>query len=217
MLTSQERRIVITKENQLEPRFLEELGNIYVESFPPSERIDFTTLVEGISDGKRWLFAAKTDDILTGFAITNSLLSADCHLLEYMAVKKEFRNQAIGSLLLRTVADVLHSQANVAGLIIEVEADNVVDPHERDLRRRRIQFYERNGARLVECAPRYYTPNLVADGILEMKLMWLPLREKEIQLSGVRLRACVRAIFIESYGRLQDDPLLETNLRSLIC
>ena len=48
-------------------------------------------------------------------------------------------------------------------MIFEVELPEEADGEERTLRERRIGFYLRNGASIVDCAPRYRTPNLAGE------------------------------------------------------
>ncbi|RMF31066.1 MAG: N-acetyltransferase, partial [Chloroflexi bacterium] len=138
-------------------------------------------------------------------------------LLEYMAIAAGFRGRGIGSALLRHILDTLRLTEHISGLILEVEPKEQGTQEEKALRKRRIQFYRKNGAHLVECAPRYRMPNLAGYGDVEMRLMWLPLREKDITLSGRKLRDCIIKIYRYCYSRSSDDPLLQTVLKDLAC
>ncbi len=193
---------------------IKQFREIYLDSFPPSERIEFETLVRTISQRERWFYGAYWGQKLVGFAVVLPLDSNDIYLLEYLAVDKELRGQGIGSFLLREVTHRL-SEKNALGLVLEVEAIRQSVGENEKLRKRRISFYRRNGAEIVECAPNYRAPNLADGGSIDMRLMWLPLNMQ--RLDGVRLRNCIRDIFVQSYGRSEDDPLLITNLRQLVC
>ncbi len=104
------------------------------------------------------------------------------------------------------------------GFILEVESDDEGDDAERHLRKRRIGFYKRNGAHLVECAPRFRVPSMIpGDAPLPEKLMWLPLKSDAPPPHGDKLRDCITSIFTPDYGLAADDSLLQETLKELEC
>ena len=151
-----------------------QIGNIYTEAFPPSQRVDFDTLIAAVSMGERRLFTAEAEGEVVGFAITVPLPDTGIHCLEYLAVKRGQRGRGTGSILLRSVLGDLAATENALGLILEVESDREGSEAERESRRARIAFYHRSGAHMMDDVPCFMAPNLVDGGTLEMKLMWLP-------------------------------------------
>ena len=216
MLDIRTGNLIVVRQSRLPAPLIDQTRAIYVESFPPSQRGDFEDLIAHVMSQSRWLFTAMVSDTLLGFAVGTALPGSDVHVLEYMAVGSAFRNQGVGAELLRVVARTVRAAGNVSGILLEVESDDVGDEDEKRLRKRRIQFYSRNGARLLECAPLYRTPNLAGQGFLDMKLMWMPFDETQSALSGNKLRDCICKIYSHCYGRPANDPLVQTTLRHLL-
>jgi GNAT superfamily N-acetyltransferase len=192
-----------------------QIGNMYTEAFPPSQRVDFDTLIAAVKMGERRLFTAEAEGEVLGFAVTVPLPDTGIHCLEYFAVKRGQRGRGTGSILLRIVLGDLAATENALGLILEVESDHSGSEAERETRRARIAFYHRNGAHLVDGVPCFMAPDLVDGGTLEMKLMWLPAGNGPSRLCGPRLLTCLRGIYSQSYGLPLDDPRIESTLRSV--
>lgn len=193
------------------------LREIYLDSFPPHERIDFTSLVASIVSGTRWLYTATDQEQLMGFAISIPRIAADVHLLEYLAVTRYARNGGIGGTLLDNLVDAIRAEDNVSGILLEVETDEEGADAERSLRQRRIGFYQRHGARLIECAPHYRAPTDTADQTIAMKLLWLPINSTTEPPRGEKLRECIRGICEKSYGQTQESKLFKENINQLVC
>ena len=140
---------------------------------------------------------------------------AGIHLLAYLAVVEHERGRGIGTTLLRYVATDLRTQEHARGILIEVEPPETGPADELALRRRRIQFYSRNGALIITQVP-YRIPNLSGTGSIEMRLMWLPLDGGGQMLCRPELRDCIAGIYAGRYGRAEGDPLLASILRDLV-
>ena len=216
-MTQNDLRVV--RETEPDSRLIDDLCDIYIESFPPSERVDLRVLAADIVDNRSWLFTARMAHNLMGFAVTTPLSGTQVHLLEYMAVAKEARSRGIGALLLQSVSKhAAQSSDNVIGCILEVESDDFGTEDEQLIRKRRIEFYLRNGVLPVTCAPLYQVPSFAGDdAILPMKLMWLPLNNETGTLSGRKLRDCICSIYNQSYGLSTDDPFVQSALNDLTC
>lgn len=209
--------LLIERRNSLDTSFVEQFRAIYHDSFPPSERLEFEVLIRTIALRERSFFGAWLDDELVGFAILLPLTGMDVVLLEYIAVNKKHRGRGIGSQILKRIVHALKEE-DIQGMILEVESDEYGDDAEQKLRSRRIEFYKRNGAEVIECARAYCAPDLSRKGVVTpMKLMWLPIKDKATPPRGVLLKNCIRAIFMQSYGRPVDDPLLRKILHQLVC
>jgi ribosomal protein S18 acetylase RimI-like enzyme len=215
-LGKQRLAIAVGRKKRLDGASSERFKDIYLKSFPPSSRASLQKLLGGISEGDRWLFAARWDGGVVGFALTMPLPGTGAHYLEYLAVAPRFRNRGVGSRLLASVRRKLSREDDASGLIFEVKPDDSPRPRENGLRRRRIEFYRRNGARPVECAPHYRAPDLAGEGAIGYRLMWLPLRQEAETPCGGALKKLIRGIFVHAYGRRRDDALLKAVLRDVL-
>ena len=193
------------------------LRAIYFDAFPAPERGDFNDWLNEIAEGKRWLFIAETQRKIVGYATILPWVTADTHLLEYLAIARDHRNLNYGAALFQHVAKTMRSLGKADGIFWEVESDEYGTDAARDLSRRRIAFYERNGAAIVECAPRYRVPSLTGGEQLKMKIMWLPLRDGAAPPRGEKLRECIIGSYTLDYGLPADDPLLLAVLKDLAC
>ncbi|HEX9074791.1 MAG TPA: GNAT family N-acetyltransferase [Anaerolineae bacterium] len=208
------RDVLITRDSRLEPNQVDQFRSIYMESFPASERDDFDELVQQILQGKRWLFTVKKGESVLGIAVLLPAITPRVHLLEYLAILRESRSRGLGSGLLNEISN--HLRFSASGILLEVEAPEVGAGEEIRFRRRRIEFYLRNGAHVVECAPCYRAPNLAGPGTVDMKLMWLPLDSAPVP-TGAQLADDVVAIYTKSYQFPANDPLVQRGLDDLIC
>ncbi len=224
-----------TQPARVQPEYIEPLRAIMFEAFPPSERVDFGLWLNGFAEGRRLLFLAEMHRIadvdvpqgsrdlrsatrLVGFATVHPWVTADVHLLGYLAVAREYRGKNYGAALLQQVVASVRALGKAEGIILEVESDDVGTAAERDLRKRRIGFYERNGGHIVDCAPRFRVPNMIPGGEPQReKLMWIPLGEHTETPRGAKLRECIIGLYTQDYGRAADDELLLEVLNNLAC
>lgn len=191
------------------------MSDIYERSFPAGERDDTEGLLSELAAGRRWGWIIRSSGDLIGFAILSRLEAQGVDFLEYMAVAPDQRNSGAGGTLLDAVIAGRRS-AGSAGIAFEVEHPETAAGEEAELRRRRIGFYERHGAAVVECAPSYQAPNLAEDGTLPFLLMWIGLEEPGPP-RGERLRGCVRSMLVDGYGLAEDDPVVAAALAGLTC
>lgn len=80
-----------------------------------------------------------------------------------------------------------------------------------------IDFYQRNGAAIVDCAPLYRAPATNSGATLPFTLMWLPVRGAPPRVAGDLLRGCVEAILAQSYGLDPSSPIVRQVLGDLAC
>ncbi|MGL4500186.1 MAG: hypothetical protein ACRCU2_14065, partial [Planktothrix sp.] len=73
---------------------------------------------------------------------------------------------------------------------------------------RRIQFYQNNGAKLLQSV-RYVLPPLSGDVPTEMLLMMVP-AELGGQLPGKQVKQLIEQVYQEMYDRPSDDALLRS-------
>ncbi len=197
-------------------------ASIYESSFPACERDATSSLVQSIESGDRTCDVALLNGDLVGLAVTKPFTIPGTAALEYIAVDAVRRDQGIGALLLRNLRTRFNEGADSAvrggGWIFEVEPPDASEKRaERDLRRRRIGFYQRNAATIIECAPAYRAPDLERPGTLPYLLMWLPAAPSSAPPAGALLRDLVVAVLIESYELDPEDPLVGQVLDGLVC
>ena len=128
----------------------EELLSVYQTYGPlyfPKDELKPVETIDRLFDRERYrgfgLFR-KDDDMLLGFALFVQVPGQACALLDYYAMRSEFRCGGLGGIFLHLL------QANLAGcsgFYIETEnPDFAPTDAERELQTRRIGFYQRNGA-----------------------------------------------------------------------
>ena len=195
---------------------LEQLRAIYLDSFPSYERADFSYLLNSIARGERWCFTAMQDDEILGLAIIVPHVASDIHLLEYLAVSNQVRGRGIGGRLLEEVITAMRAIPGTLGLLIEVEPADEGNQAERRLRARRLEFYRRRGARLVEGVPDYRVPMADREGTLRMILLWLPVTQNVERPHRDTLREGVTGILVKSYRMSQAHPLMHEVVNSIV-
>jgi GNAT superfamily N-acetyltransferase len=222
--------LTIERPDRLEEPARARFAAIYEPSFPPSERDPTADLLAGIDAGRRHLDLACEDGEILGLAVTKPLTLPGTAVLEYLAVDPDRRNHGIGAVLLDGLAARLAAAAGpqARGYILEVELPDAPTGPGADLPRRRIGFYQRNGASLIECAPAYRAPDATGSGTVPYLLMWLPVAPSPAPAvsatsssttapTGELLHDLVNAILTESYELDPDDPLVAAVLADLVC
>ncbi|NLG48880.1 MAG: GNAT family N-acetyltransferase [Chloroflexi bacterium] len=193
---------------------LNQMLAIYEASFPANQRADLSALDQGTEEDGPLLYVASEEGRVVAFALLDPLSCGRVYLLGYIAVAVEQRGQGVGGALLGHIRDDLRAREGAEGLLLEVEPPDEGPEQERATRRRRVHFYERQGARVICEAASYRMPNLAGEGSLPMLLMWLPVGKQEPP-SGDQLRKCIIHIYTESYGRDEEDALLRSILAGM--
>lgn len=212
--------LAIERHQRLAPAAATRFAAIYEASFPPSERDETSDLVASIDAGERLCYLAARDGTVVGIAVAFALDGGSIAFLEYLAVDPSERNAGVGGAILDHLRARLGPEVGATvGMVWEVEPPLEVEGAERALRERRIEFYKRHSASVVECAPRYRAPNLESDDeVMNYTLMWVPLAvDAAPTLTGDLLHRCVTAILTQSYGLASDDPLVQAVLDDLAC
>jgi GNAT superfamily N-acetyltransferase len=194
----------------------EAFAAIYEESFPPSEREDTGELLASLDGGTRRCWLAWVDGVPVGLAVVFRLEGPPVEFLEYFAVSRDRRSRGLGASMLTRLRPELEGAEAV---LFEVERPQDATGAEREIRERRIAFYLRNGAAIVECAPNYRAPDLEDDTkTVPFTLMWLPLAEGAPPApAGSLLRRSVVAVLTQSYGLDSADPLVDAVADDLAC
>ena len=113
---------------------IEEVYILYQQAFPKNEQMDLTQLFDELHLGA--IYGYYQENQLVGFAIL-CIQSQIAHIL-YLAVKKEYRDQGIGSYILNDLAKQYDSKK----IIVDIE--KIKDTSNKEQRIKRKQFYLKN-------------------------------------------------------------------------
>jgi ribosomal protein S18 acetylase RimI-like enzyme len=185
---------------------------IYEQSFPleerdPVEDIAAELAAPGEGTITRLRALAEGEKVL-GFALFSSYARYHLGYLKFLAVDPAIRGRGLGPILLRDALRRIRVDGRRMtgwphlGLVLEVERPECAESDaERDLRSRRIGFYLRNGASIIERTDFIAPP--VADGqpSIPFHLMVIPAVPKYRMHRWLRPRA-VEALLVEGY----DEP-----------
>jgi len=191
-----------------------QICQIAEESFPPEEREPCQTLIKSIQDGRSILYTASVKNAIWGFTKLTLLKKTNIYLMEYLAVEKSSRNRGIGGRILQFIKKDLRI-GKAAGLLLEVESPEEKSRGEKEIRQRRIRFYQRNGAQMVLDHGTYRMPNLAGEGSLPMRLMWLPIEAGSNPPSNLNLTDLFTLIFTETYVGKKNEALLQSIIGKL--
>ncbi|MGK7902345.1 MAG: GNAT family N-acetyltransferase [Hormoscilla sp.] len=143
---------------------------IYVDAFPSNERFPVEFLKETIDKGLRSLYLGYFGDEVVFIAILWPLKDTEFILLDYIATKESYRGRGMGTAFMNAICKLLRD--NKKFMLIEVE--NPEYGSEREEKRRRVGFYRRVGAQVMQ-GVRHVLPPLDGSGIpTEMLLMVFP-------------------------------------------
>ncbi len=173
---------------ELAPEVLERARAIYEAGFPPHLRSSFDNLLRDHT-------AVLVDGEPIAVAVLRPLADTGWVFLRYFVAGS--RGQGVGTLLWQHVTRAM-GEAGHTRMVYDVEdpAERSVDPDEVSVRKRRIGFYLRQGARLLP----------VREFVLLMA----------VDLGGgptapivdADLRAVVEAVYEHRYGLVADDPVV---------
>jgi ribosomal protein S18 acetylase RimI-like enzyme len=128
--------------------------DLYEQSFPPAERVLVSTFVRALAAPEaplpHTLLAGVEDDGgLVGLADFQVFPQQRVAYLWYLAVAPEKRGSGLGTQIYQAILARL--SAEVHALLLEVEIPSLAHgPAERQLAQRRIAFYRRLGAQVLE-------------------------------------------------------------------
>ncbi len=129
-----------------------ELTELYqrelVHVFPHSELKPLKGMLRLMDMGRYEPLMALENGEAVGYALMWLAGEEGSALLEFLGTLRGKRNQGVGSRLLKLLGE------RYTHLFGEVEALDAADPAENELRRHRVDFYRRNGFRVLnyECA-----------------------------------------------------------------
>jgi hypothetical protein len=204
---------------------------LYETAFPVEERSPLEYLYEDMRwraqgnhqpDHVRHFLAAVGSGRLNGICMYSYYRDYRLAFLGYLATPSELRGNGLGGWFLKRTVSLLSADAELLGglpplgMCWEVERPlDTIDPLERDLRERRIQFYQRNGAILLKDI-RLTAPPL-GEGLppVDYYLMFLPVNPERAIVDQELKRAAIQAAILGAYGCDQESKYYQQALASL--
>ncbi len=132
-------------------------------------------------------------------------------LLDYMVINDSFQRKGIGSKLLQYCINSMQSK-DFLGLLLEIQLEYVNDLDEQKIRKDRIQFYKKFGAKIFENVE-YYIPPQSGNIAEKLHLMIIPFNELD-NFSKKSVENIVRKMHLEIYDSKRMD-LIEKTVQSL--
>lgn len=153
--------------------------DIYKCSFPSNETRPVKNVIEMLKNDTNYhLYISLNDNSVVGVSLLYIFRSLRIGLLDYMAVLPDYQGRGTGKELFNfTFEKFSYVVPNGIGLLMEIQREKVVDPLEGTVRKNRIRFYNRLGAKLLD-GVNYLLPPM-QDGIEaeELYLMIKPIEE----------------------------------------
>jgi GNAT superfamily N-acetyltransferase len=191
----------------------EDFFRIYAESIEGRERKPKALIARMISQPDYKVLVQKINEATVGFSILFAPVEETFCLLEYMAVHSLHRNSGLGrKLFLRTVQDSDSTRGEPLPVLLEVDSDREASA-DREMRRRRLQFYGRLGCLRVEGLS--YVLPLLGEGpppVMDL-LVHLPTRCSAIRKS--QLRRWLGVIYQSVYDCSPNDPRIVRMLEGI--
>ena len=182
--------------------------NIYNESFPSNEKQPLSLIKKRITEKTSNLFVGLLNEEVICMALLWDFKDLEFVLLDYMAVDKEYRNNKFGASLFKFLTNTIESCNKY--MIIEVE--DYLFGNNKELRKKRINFYIRNGAYVLNEVP-YMLPSLDDTIPTEMTLMISPRYQKDM-IDFEKIEKLIKQLYSDLYGKTEKDNLLLSILKN---
>ncbi|WP_156424403.1 GNAT family N-acetyltransferase [Bacillus sp. FJAT-27445] len=178
-------------EIEIEEGNLSDLSRVYRQlqrDFPPEELKEYSQMERLIAKGKYKILLAKHKglDALVGYACIYEIHEINGLWLDYIAVDLPFRNSGYGSALFNVIAGY-KKEEGFLGVFLEVEIPGEQDGPEQEIQKRRIRFYERNGAKRLAVGYRLPTK----EGFMPMHLYFKQAEKSNNTLTGIKLKQAI--------------------------
>jgi len=192
-----------------------EAMDIYVQAFPKNERQSLDKIAYRVKHNYCKLIIVKSTTVV-GFSLFYPFDELQFALLDYMAIRQEYRNLGIGSRLFQKTYELFAKEAPISSfLLLEVEDPTGGRFSERRTRLERVKFYEKLGARVIRNF-KYLLPPMSSKYPTEMLLM-IYSEKKQWEINSNNLRNILIALYEVVYERRPGDPYLIKMLDSLTC
>lgn len=205
----------------------QQMFDIYEYSFPKEQREPINHLRDELSasaskarSGKSGQYAlgGLVDGELVVFSIFYYDVAHKLSFLSYFAVSQDSKGQGYGSWMFQELLQYLKKTPfkNAKGLCWEVERPQEANISEiRIIRKKRIAFYEKNGAILLSKIDYIAPPITKKLSSIKYHLMYMSLWEEPGDLSFQSQKSILEFIFFEVYGVKANNPYYQQSLTSL--
>ena len=185
--------------------YFSEAMKIYLDSFPANERQSIALIQKRFKENRYQLFVGTIGDEITVFSLIYRFKHPNYYLLDYYAVKVNYRDQKLGTDFLKALFKEMNLDEKEIFLILEVEDPNY--GNNRKERNKRVQFYRSLGVKQIE-SMRYILPPLDNGKVLtDMIIMVYPYPKRK-KITRETLFSLINELYIEKYNRSAKDPLL---------
>ncbi len=187
----------------------EQFFQIYEEALPANERKSREQVAEFVTRLDYHVLVVKSGEQVLCFLIVFMSLNQEVGLLEYMATARQARNQGLGAEMFKKAAEI----AGERPLLVEVDSERE-DSLDREIRRRRKNFYFRSGCQQIE-GLNYLMPQ-VSDSkppVMDLLYYWKGCTTRP---SDDLIRCWIKTVYAEVYQRPPDDPGIEWMINRMI-
>lgn len=192
------------------------LKTIYEGGFAEQLRAPWSEIVAERADTEDALALVRRDEPV-GFALVRALADTGRVFLRYLVIDGRQRGRGIGGILWQHLTAYVRRRG-FSMLIWDVEHPDepAIEPAEREVRLRRIGFYERLGGSLLPIGE-YVNPHAHESGTL-----WVPMRLMATSLDGGTVPTDVRGlrrlaldVYAHRYRLGDDEPVVRATLATL--
>jgi ribosomal protein S18 acetylase RimI-like enzyme len=192
---------------------LPDVLDLYQVSFPPNEQNRLSWWVRLLNElslkkeparVERLLYAvldeSNKSDVL-GFTYCEVLAEHKLGYLMYLATREDLRGQGVGASVYQRLLQELFTNRQAEILVFEVETPSVVaeeSPEKARFAERRIAWYERQGARLLEGT--HYVQSVGWQPAVEMYLMF----QSRVEASPADAFAMAKEFFGDSLTQISE-------------
>ena len=193
----------------------EELRNIYVSTFPleNAKQLDAYTnhILDMLRNDKRYhLYAAIEGRAMIGISLLYIFEELKMALLDYMAVLPTFQRRGVGGKLFEfTNNELNHLLLDNIGMLLEVPKENVFDPDELLIRKRRLLFYFRLGVKVLK-GVNYLLPIQVDGDAAEEMYLMIKLSKNITSISKKIVADFINSVYTDVYDYRKTDLLCRT-------
>ena len=182
-------------------RFQEAMA-IYNEAFPSSERQSMVTVIERVKSGQSQLFVGIVKEQVDAMALLWGFKKSPFVLLDYLAIKNNYRGLEFGTQFFQFLVQMTIKNKQ----FLLLEAEHFQFGSNKEQRKKRIQFYIRNGAYLLSNVT-YILPSLDGTASTEMVLMIAPKPPREI-VEKESIKNLIQRLYLEIYEKEPNDSVL---------
>jgi GNAT superfamily N-acetyltransferase len=128
--------------------------NIYKSSFPANETRPIEKIAEMLKRDKNYqLFVMMKDNSVVGISLMYVFRTLAIGLLDYMAVKPNYKRQGLGKEIFKdTLEKFMSDTPDGIGLLMEIQREDAPNLQEGEInvRKHRLRFYSNMGAKILE-------------------------------------------------------------------